>query len=93
MDLAAQKAGTESEDQTNEGDECLAIVPVEGTILFDGLDGGRTDWLCQGRVVLSPPPFEGMKRNSLRRSSVRFSGEFSRNHEKNSGKKQRAAAW
>ena len=74
MELPAQKARGEDKDLTDQNDVCLPIVLVEATIPFDVLDGGRTDRPCERRVVLSPPPFEGLTRNSLRRKSVRISG-------------------
>jgi hypothetical protein len=51
------------------------------------LDGERIDRPLRRRVILSPPPFEGIQRKSLRRESVLIIGEFSRNYENSSGKK------
>jgi hypothetical protein len=74
MHFPAQEARGDSEEAVKELDECLPIVTGKSTILVDGLDGGRTDRLRKRRVVLSPPPFEGMKRNSLRCESILVSG-------------------
>ena len=88
MDLPAQEAGGKGEYQDEQRFERLQIVGVECRIGVDSLDGERTDRPLRRRLILSPPPFEGMQRKSLRRESLMILGEFSSNYENSSGKKQ-----
>jgi hypothetical protein len=87
MDMPAQEAGGKGEYQDEQRLEPLQIVGVECRICVDSLDGERIDRPLRRRVILSPPPFEGIQRKSLRRESVLILGEFSRNYENSSGKK------
>jgi hypothetical protein len=67
----------------------LANRTRQGYNSYCSFGGGRIDRPWKRQVVLSPPPFEGVKRNSLRKKSVWVSGEFSRNYEKNSDQHHR----
>jgi hypothetical protein len=87
MDLPAQEAGGKGEDQDEQRLGPLQIIGVERRIGVDSLDGERTDRPLGRQVILSPPPFEGMQRKSLRRESLMILGEFSSNYENSSGKK------